>query len=56
MCFNSHAKGYMWKRMGDLLDMSLTLEENGIYDEREKFQLLGMDEDEFIPAIHLYFR
>ena len=30
LAFNSHAKGYMWKRCGQLLDMSLTLQENGI--------------------------
>ncbi|TPX68769.1 hypothetical protein SpCBS45565_g02892 [Spizellomyces sp. 'palustris'] len=33
LAYNSHAKGYMWKRLGQLLDMSRTLEENSITDE-----------------------
>ncbi|KAI8802152.1 hypothetical protein BJ742DRAFT_912522 [Cladochytrium replicatum] len=53
---NSHAKGYMWKRLGTLLDMSMTLEQNGIRDDSEDFHRVGvMDEDEWLPAIHLYF-
>ena len=35
--------------------MTKTLEENGIRDEGEDFFELGMDEDEFLPPIHLYF-
>ncbi|KAJ3039814.1 Cytochrome b5 domain-containing protein 1 [Rhizophlyctis rosea] len=55
MKFNSHAKGYMWKRLGALLDMSLTLEQNGIKDESATFESLGMDEEQWLPVIHLYF-
>lgn len=53
--FNAHAKGYMWKRLGTLLDMSATLEENGVPDESSKFEWLGVSEDEWYPVIHLYF-
>lgn len=56
MAYNSHAKGYMWKRLGTLLDMALTLEQNGIKDESATFETLGIDEDQWLPVIHLYFR
>ncbi|KAI8905182.1 hypothetical protein EDD86DRAFT_249384 [Gorgonomyces haynaldii] len=49
---NAHAKGYMWKRLGKLLDMSLTLHENGILDESVSFQEVGIDEEDWLPAIH----
>ena len=45
----------MWKRLGKLLDMSLTLDANGIADEDNLFEKLGMDTEEYLPAIHLYF-
>ena len=35
--------------------MTKTLQQNGISDESEAFYELNMDEDEFLPAIHLYF-
>jgi hypothetical protein len=53
--YNRHAKGYIWKRLGKILDMSLTLEKNGILDEREQFEKVGMNEDDWLPVIHLYF-
>ncbi|KAJ3394878.1 Cytochrome b5 domain-containing protein 1 [Entophlyctis sp. JEL0112] len=53
---NAHAKGYMWKRLGTLLDMGSTLEENGVKDESALMQRLGMDEEQYLPTIHLYFR
>ena len=37
------------------LNMDRTLEANGIEDESEKFLELGMDEDFFIPTVHIYF-
>ena len=40
---------------GKNLDMNKTLQQNGISDETEAFYELNMDEDEFLPAIHLYF-
>ncbi|KAJ3332581.1 Cytochrome b5 domain-containing protein 1 [Blyttiomyces sp. JEL0837] len=55
MALNSHAKGYMWKRLGALLDMSLTLEQNGIRDEGIMMDRLGMDDEQYLPTIHLYF-
>ena len=53
---NAHAKGYMWKRLSTLLDMNLTLEENGIRDEDAMFDELGMNNEQWLPVIHLYFR
>ena len=35
--------------------MNLTLLENGIIDETKECEELGIDPDEYIPAIHLYF-
>merc|ERR1711916_113154 len=52
---NSHAASYTWKRLGNVLDMSKTLDENGIEDESDKFYELTIDEGFYTPAIHLYF-
>ena len=52
---NAHAASYTWKRLGKVLDMSLNLEQNGIPDERDELVELGIQDDEYIPAIHLYF-
>ena len=53
--YNVHAASYTWKFCGTNLDMTRTLEENGVEDEFEKFYELGMNEDDYLPAIHLYF-
>jgi len=52
---NEHAGSYTWKRLGRPLDMELTLEENGINDDTEEYKKLGIDEDFYIPAVHLYY-
>jgi hypothetical protein len=52
---NAHAGSYTWKRLGTPLNMSKTLEENGMKDETEEFERLGIDPDDHIPVIHLYF-
>ena len=41
--------------MGQVLDMSKSLEKNGILAERDELLELGMQLDDYIPAIHLYF-
>jgi len=58
--FNAHAGSYTWKRtdskqIGRELDMSQTLEENGIVDERPTFDDLRIDDEYYIPTVHLYF-
>jgi hypothetical protein len=53
--FNAHAKGYMWKRLGLMLEMNQSLEENGIPDDREKFENVELNEDDWLPVLHLYF-
>ena len=53
--FNSHAGSYTWKRLGNKLDMGSTLEENNILDEGDDFNHLGLPEDYYVPAVHLYF-
>lgn len=52
---NAHAGSYTWKRLGKILNMQKTLEENGMKDETVEFLRLGIDPDEHIPVIHLYF-
>jgi len=52
---NKHAASYTWKRLGRPLDMEKTLEQNDIPDETSEFLDLNIEEDEYIPAIHLYY-
>ena len=35
--------------------MAKNLEKNGILDERAELLELGMQPDDYVPAIHLYF-
>ena len=35
--------------------MDLTLEANAVKDETSELEHLGLDPDEFIPVIHLYY-
>ncbi|XP_035697638.1 cytochrome b5 domain-containing protein 1-like [Branchiostoma floridae] len=53
--YNAHAGSYTWKYDGKNLDMGMTLEENEIFDESEDFYVLSMQEEQWLPAIHLYF-
>ena len=53
---NFHARSYMWKRLAQPLDMSKTLVENGIPYETDEFLQLGMDPDECVITLHLYFK
>lgn len=55
MVYNAHAASYTWKYNGENLNMFKTLEANEVADESEEFYTLGMDEDLFLPALHLYF-
>lgn len=59
--YNAHAKSYTWKGLrGDAgefvpLDMNKTLGENGIDDDEDEILRLGMNPDDFLPTLHLYF-
>ncbi|KAL1491852.1 hypothetical protein ABEB36_012387 [Hypothenemus hampei] len=53
--FNSDAETYTWRYLDTNLDMSKTLEENGIPDEREKFTELGLPPNFYVPSIFLYY-
>ncbi|XP_067126080.1 cytochrome b5 domain-containing protein 1 [Centruroides vittatus] len=53
--FNTHAKSYTWRHRGKDLNMLGTLEENGIKDISEDLYRLKLNEDDFIPIIHLYY-
>jgi hypothetical protein len=59
MEYNMHAQSYTWKALLDgefkVLKMNQTLAENGVEDETDKFLSLGIDEDYYIPTLHIYF-
>lgn len=55
LAYNKHAKSYTWKRLGRPLDMTKTLEENGVVDEANEFADLRLDDDFYIPTLHVYF-
>ena len=55
MKYNSHARSYTWKYIGKNLEMTKTLEDNDVADDSEEFYRLGMNDDSFLPAIHIYF-
>jgi hypothetical protein len=59
MEYNEHAKSYTWKKLeGDKfvkLDMKATLEVNGILDEDNDFESLGIEDGYYYPTIHVYF-
>jgi len=55
LLYNAHALSYTWKRLGRVLNMDLDLEGNGIPDETEEFANLNIDEDHYIPALHVHF-
>eukprot|EP00656_Telonema_subtile_P026187 TRINITY_DN2816_c0_g2_i11.p1 TRINITY_DN2816_c0_g2~~TRINITY_DN2816_c0_g2_i11.p1 ORF type:complete len:158 (-),score=25.51 TRINITY_DN2816_c0_g2_i11:288-761(-) len=53
--YNKHAGSYTWKRLGNILEMHQTLEENGVVDESESLTELGLPDDYYLPALHLYY-
>ena len=60
LAFNGHSASYTWKRtdstsVARILNMRDTLDANGIPDESLQFDTLAIDEDQFIPIVHLYF-
>jgi hypothetical protein len=45
----------MWKYTGQLLDMTKTLDENGVSEDVQAMDEVGMREDLWMPTLHLYF-
>jgi len=62
--YNWHASSYTWKVLlpkdGDhaftVLDLDKTLEENGLVDDTEDFEAYGIEDDYYIPVIHIYYK
>lgn len=58
--YNKHASSYVWKALEEgsfrPLDMEKTLADNGVEDETDELERLGIDPKDFIPVVHLYFR
>lgn len=52
---NFHSASYTWKRLGRPLDMDKTLEDNDIPDESVEFVDLNIDEEAYVPCVHLYY-
>ena len=52
---NDHAASYTWKMSGRPLEMNMNLEDNGIVDDSEDFKRLEIDDNLYIPTIHLYY-
>ncbi|XP_033839913.1 cytochrome b5 domain-containing protein 1 [Periophthalmus magnuspinnatus] len=55
LTYNSHAHSYTWKHAGVALNMSLTLEENGLRDDDPELDDLRLDHDLFSPGLLLHF-
>lgn len=53
--YNSHSRSYTWKHLGNVLDMSKTLDENGVPDLADEFYKLSIDQNEFVPELQVYF-
>ena len=52
---NKHSTGYIWRFGGKQLNMQKTLDINGIVDRSKEMRDAAMNEDEWIPVIHLQF-
>merc|ERR1719335_1015237 len=52
---NQHAGSYVWKRLGMPLDMQSTLEDNGVKDDSAELLSVGIDPEDHVPVLHLYF-
>ncbi|KAI0220979.1 Cytochrome b5 domain-containing protein 1 [Lamellibrachia satsuma] len=53
LMYNSHASSYTWKYDGRNLDIGMSL---GNLIQNEDFYKLGMSDDLYLHAIHLYFK
>jgi hypothetical protein len=61
--FNWHAGSYTWKVLQKVdgqfcfitLDMTKTLSDNGVQDELDEFEELSIENDFYIPVVHLYY-
>ncbi|CAM9943715.1 unnamed protein product [Scytosiphon promiscuus] len=57
--YNAHAASYTWKVLQEEsfvpAKMDQTLEENGIVDDDLAFEKLGIDDDGYMPVLHIYF-
>lgn len=57
--YNKHAASYTWKTLEDgafrPLDMKKSLAKNGVADDTAEFERLSIDDDFYIPVVHLYY-
>ena len=55
MVYNQHAGSYTWKRLGRPLSLDKTLDENSVPDETKIMQDIGMNPEEHVPVLNIYF-
>eukprot|EP00904_Undaria_pinnatifida_P009298 jgi/Undpi1/5499/HiC_scaffold_2.g00778.m1 len=57
--YNAHAASYTWKVLQNEVfvpaAMDKTLESNGIVDDDLAFEKLGIDDEGYMPALHIYY-
>ncbi|XP_034178316.1 cytochrome b5 domain-containing protein 1 [Osmia lignaria lignaria] len=53
--YNENVASYTWKFEGKDIDLDLTLTENNIPDERNRFAACGLSEDYYIPSLMCYY-
>ena len=55
MIYNQHAGSYTWKRLGRPLSLDKTLDENSVTDETKIMRDIGMNPEEHVPVLNVYF-
>lgn len=55
LIYNANGMSYSWKFEGKDLDIELTLTENGIPDERDRFVNCGLPDHYYIPCLMCYY-
>ena len=57
--YNKHSGSYTWKALVKdkviNLNMNATLDENGISDESQSFENVGLEYDFYLPTLMIYF-
>ncbi|XP_076179912.1 cytochrome b5 domain-containing protein 1 [Ptiloglossa arizonensis] len=55
LIYNANGMSYTWKFEGKDLNLNLTLTENGILDERDRFAACRLSEDYYVPCLMCYY-
>jgi hypothetical protein len=55
LTWNENAENYTWKYLGKEIDVKKSVEENGIYVNRESEEEKRNESMDFIPTVHIFF-